>query len=953
MTSHSPESVSLHSAIQASSAQMSLDADRGSHDVSSAPGPIWEEARPQLFVATDVGAHEPDHGVHEPPGSSPIQPAVPATAEGHSVADEENPNDPPDAPPTPTLAANSHSNPFGHSVLGLNPKYSHPKPQAPPQPGYIDPYDYEKKYPEDATYEEQSENARVWRVYLDEATEFDADMVNKASDGLDLLLVFAGLFSAVLTTFVAQTSQSLSNDDATVSVSLLSELVMIQRAMANGTSIESIPPAETTSGPSQGDIWVNGLWFISLTLSLSTALLAVLARQWLHQYTAITSGTSRDRSLIRQYRFDGLMKWRVQVLIGLLPVLLHIALGLFLAGLIVFLMPLNSVIGWAVASITLLVFIIYSISNILPLVDPQCPYRTPFSDILHVISRRLVPSLLTSLWSFILHPSQLAKQLATHFRHLTHIQPGQDPQMWQSLKEVEQQTANTEDVGARAIAWLLKSTSNPPTTSIALQSLAGSSPAMIEMLDPKKSLILPPQAYQARDAAIYQILRSDPRQETSSKCRRLERLMRSLPSVHIKHIEYSHYMASSSLNHAVSWPENIVSSDISFNVKAGLLIKPYEYTNMSLRFPLEEAIFLGIINPQPGILLLPQDLWRCLQSIGLPGFLNVSDVSPEILVKLYCHAFTPGPSEKVDAEFCVERTSAPHDFMQEYAMNFAYRFHERVEVIEWTLEANIKTLLFISNDLRTSSLPLHEYLKCRIAACNFTVSRCVDIVATDSTKIIPSDLSKSLLKDVVSAISDYWFSDNNEKLLRVVWKLGHEFELLTYQERFQDFQNLSEEVTYLWRFVLHEKREAAYKCFVKLDILSNLSYQDGYQYHMFWIALPAFIEGIPSLSLSCRNECLEYLFQPKHLFTACVGMCYAARYYNNWKLIADEVQNLVSLDPQHPSWLQCEEYEKCYVDAKSPLAPEIVHDDVRHIFKLIEDCLATHQVFVLASSSAQ
>ncbi|KAF9494854.1 hypothetical protein BDN71DRAFT_1448431, partial [Pleurotus eryngii] len=329
---------------------MSINADRGSHDVSSVPRPIGEETTRQSLVAKDVG-----HAVYEPPGSSPIQPAVPATAEGHSAANEEaspssHPNDAPaesrpredEVPegPAPVSAANPHSNPSGHSVLGLKTKFSLAKPQNPSQ------HDYEKKYPEDTIYEEQSENARIWRVYLDEATEFDADMVNKASDGLDLLLVFAGLFSAVLTTFVAQTSQSLSNDDAAVSVSLLSELVMIQRAMANGTSIESIPPAETTSGPSRSDVWVNGLWFISLTLSLSTALLAVLARQWLHQYTAITSGTPRDRSLIRQYRYDGLTKWRVLVLISLLPVLLHIALGLFLVGLVVFLMPLNPAIAW-------------------------------------------------------------------------------------------------------------------------------------------------------------------------------------------------------------------------------------------------------------------------------------------------------------------------------------------------------------------------------------------------------------------------------------------------------------------------------------------------------------------------------------------------------------------------------------------------------------------------------
>ncbi|KAL0950788.1 hypothetical protein HGRIS_007554 [Hohenbuehelia grisea] len=170
---------------------------------------------------------------------------------------------------------------------------------------YIEPTtlgDYESKYPEDPTYEELSENARVWRVYLDEVAEFDADMVEKASDGLDLLLVFAGLFSAVLTTFVAQTSQSLSTDHSAVATSLLKELVLIERATANGESVAGIPTSDTTSGPSRGDIWVNGLWLVSLTLSLSTALLAVLVRQWLHQYTAVTSGTSRDRSLIRQYR---------------------------------------------------------------------------------------------------------------------------------------------------------------------------------------------------------------------------------------------------------------------------------------------------------------------------------------------------------------------------------------------------------------------------------------------------------------------------------------------------------------------------------------------------------------------------------------------------------------------------------------------------------------------------
>ncbi|KAF9062900.1 hypothetical protein BDP27DRAFT_260291 [Rhodocollybia butyracea] len=62
-------------------------------------------------------------------------------------------------------------------------------------------YDYRLKYQMDERYHELDEDARVWWVYLDEAMASDNDMVGELGDSLDILLVFAGLFSAVLTTF--------------------------------------------------------------------------------------------------------------------------------------------------------------------------------------------------------------------------------------------------------------------------------------------------------------------------------------------------------------------------------------------------------------------------------------------------------------------------------------------------------------------------------------------------------------------------------------------------------------------------------------------------------------------------------------------------------------------------------------------------------------------------------
>ncbi|KAK0466934.1 uncharacterized protein EV420DRAFT_1506250 [Desarmillaria tabescens] len=54
-----------------------------------------------------------------------------------------------------------------------------------------------EKYPEDVTYEETAPNARVWRTYEDESNSHDANMVEESRDNVDVLLVFAGLFSAV------------------------------------------------------------------------------------------------------------------------------------------------------------------------------------------------------------------------------------------------------------------------------------------------------------------------------------------------------------------------------------------------------------------------------------------------------------------------------------------------------------------------------------------------------------------------------------------------------------------------------------------------------------------------------------------------------------------------------------------------------------------------------------
>ncbi|KAK7456340.1 hypothetical protein VKT23_010587 [Stygiomarasmius scandens] len=241
-------------------------------------------------------------------------------------------------------------------------------------------YNYEEKYAPDPSGERLSDNARIWKVYLDEAESYDDDMLKGYRDTIDSLLVFAALFSAVVTTFVIKTIEALEPDFGQATVILMMEQNQLLRAAGNATAINNIQPSPAsldTASPSQNDLWINGLFFASLSLSLATALISVLVKQWLQAYSSMSSGNAKERAMIRQFRFSGFEKWGMQGIIGGLPLILHASLGLFLVGLALYVSQLHKSLCWIVVVITLLSFIIYFGSIILPLIQIECPYRIP------------------------------------------------------------------------------------------------------------------------------------------------------------------------------------------------------------------------------------------------------------------------------------------------------------------------------------------------------------------------------------------------------------------------------------------------------------------------------------------------------------------------------------------------------------------------------------------------
>ncbi|KAK0462437.1 uncharacterized protein EV420DRAFT_1734782, partial [Desarmillaria tabescens] len=317
-----------------------------------------------------------------------------------------------------------------------------------------DGYNYEEKYPEDPIYEETSPNARVWRTYEDESKIHDANMVEESRDNVDVLLVFAGLFSAVVTSFVAQTSQSLQPDYTAMSASLLYESVLLQRAIANGSPVNSIASSPLNPNipfvPAATYVWVNGLWFTSLSLSLTTALVAVLVKQWLHHYVALPSGTSRDRRL--------------------LPVLMHLALAIFLGGLVVFLHPLQVALSWIICTATVLLYTAYVTATILPIFFPQCPYRTPLCDLIYISLHHIIPHV-----SWNQKKNFLLAWRRQSFSDMMHYLPILQTRDATPLRAIESESVQRASVSlaAEALDWLFWVSSNPSVQSIVVQSIGG------------------------------------------------------------------------------------------------------------------------------------------------------------------------------------------------------------------------------------------------------------------------------------------------------------------------------------------------------------------------------------------------------------------------------------------------------------------------------------------------
>jgi hypothetical protein len=165
-------------------------------------------------------------------------------------------------------------------------------------------------------------------------------------------------------------------------------LLSISRQLANATTDpyhleDFIPPRYA--------VRVNYWLFSSLLCSITAALASVLCQQWIASYSAGMSNSSReDRAWQRQYRHMGARRWKLLNIIGVLPVLMVLAVFLFLAG-------LSDWLWHVYRSISLMVIIwqgsvafLYLLTSTMSAIDPSVPFRTSFTNAISGITLILV-----------------------------------------------------------------------------------------------------------------------------------------------------------------------------------------------------------------------------------------------------------------------------------------------------------------------------------------------------------------------------------------------------------------------------------------------------------------------------------------------------------------------------------------------------------------------------------
>ena len=192
-----------------------------------------------------------------------------------------------------------------------------------------------------------------------------------------------GLFSSAVASLLSVSIQDLQQNPQDTSNFYLANIYQLLADPNQSNISTSLPTSPPPFSPPSFAVWVNGLWFLSLVISISRAVLATLLQQWARRYLKVTQTrySLHKRARIRSFYHNGVERSFLPWAVEALPTLLHTSLVLFCAGLAVFLWNVNFTIFKMVLSWIGVCTALYGLTMLISIFRRDSPYHTPLTPL--------------------------------------------------------------------------------------------------------------------------------------------------------------------------------------------------------------------------------------------------------------------------------------------------------------------------------------------------------------------------------------------------------------------------------------------------------------------------------------------------------------------------------------------------------------------------------------------
>ena len=127
---------------------------------------------------------------------------------------------------------------------------------------------------------------------------------------------------------------------------------------------------------------VNSLFYTSLGIMLLAAFIAMLIKSWVREFDRGIKAMSapEQRAKTREFRYLGLVRWKLPEMVATLPFLIQISLLSFAVGLVLFLSHINKPSCGITAGILGIGALFYAVTTSASIFITSSPFRSPLSN---------------------------------------------------------------------------------------------------------------------------------------------------------------------------------------------------------------------------------------------------------------------------------------------------------------------------------------------------------------------------------------------------------------------------------------------------------------------------------------------------------------------------------------------------------------------------------------------